>query len=294
MTLPAPFDRILAAAGRQAALATEGAEAVRIGENAVIRLPGRVVARISRPGQQQAAAREVAVARWLAEEDLPAVRALEVDQPTLVDGRAVTWWHELPPHQAGTVADVARLIRALHDLAPPPGLALGTLDPFVRLEARIDDAHTLPPADRAWLRGRLDQLRTAWQELPAGLPECVVHGDAWVGNVARSADGQARLIDLERCSLGRPEWDLVSTAIKHTSFGWVRADDYARFADLYGYDVTAWDGYQVLRDIRELRMALYFAQHAPHNPAMHTEAQLRLDCLRGRRGPRPWPWTPAS
>lgn len=121
-----------------------------------------------------------------------------------------------------------------------------------------------------------------------------MHGDAWVGNIARTEDGAARLIDLERCSIGRPEWDLVSTAIKHTSFGWVSAEDYRHFVEVYGHDVTTWSGFATMRDIRELRMCLYFAQHAPTDPNMHTEARLRLDCLRGRSGPRPWPWTPAT
>ncbi|TDQ54415.1 phosphotransferase family protein [Actinorugispora endophytica] len=294
MTIPEPYDRILAEAGRRAGVATAGAEVVRIGENAVLRLPGKVVARISRLGQDAAAAREVAVARWLADQGVPAVRALAIDQPAFVCGRAVTWWEELPPHGPGTVTDAAVLISALHALTPPADLNLGRLDPFVRLDQRIDDATTLAENDRAWLRGHLDQLRAAWRGLPQGLPERVVHGDAWVGNIARTEDGEARLMDLERCSLGRPEWDLVSTAIKHTSFGWVSAPDYERFVEVYGYDVTAWDGFEVMRDVRELRMTLYFAQHASGDPVMDTEAKLRLDSLRGGQAPRPWTWTPSS
>ncbi|PRY31701.1 phosphotransferase family enzyme [Umezawaea tangerina] len=45
-----------------------------------------------------------------------------------------------------------------------------------------------------------------------------MHGDAWVGNVVATDDGQVVVLDLERCSVGPPEWDLVSTAIKYTSF----------------------------------------------------------------------------
>ena len=46
---------------------------MRLGENALYRLPGGIVARVSRVGQFAAAAREVAVARWLEANHVPAV-----------------------------------------------------------------------------------------------------------------------------------------------------------------------------------------------------------------------------
>ncbi|GAB3209153.1 aminoglycoside phosphotransferase family protein [Marinactinospora endophytica] len=295
--LPAAHRAVLAAALPRAGLGADAdrAVAVRIGENAIVRLPGEVVARIARPGQQQAAAREITIARYLAEHGVPAVRALDIAQPVVVGERAVTFWRRLPPHTPGTVRDVAHLVRALHRLPlPPPESGVGRLDPFVRLEERIAAATSLAPTDRGWLAGRLAELRTGWEELPAGLDERLVHGDAWVGNVARFADGTSLLMDLERCSVGPPEWDLVSTAIKTTSFGWVAPAEYDGFVEVYGYDVTGWSGFPLLRDVRELRMCLYFAQHAPGNRAMHDEALLRLRCLQGELGPRPWPWTPAT
>ncbi|QVQ53371.1 aminoglycoside phosphotransferase family protein [Spiractinospora alimapuensis] len=292
MTIPDPYARILATAARHAEIVPEAAEVIRLGENAVMRVRAGAVARIARPGQHAAAAREVALSRWLAEQGVAAVRVLDVDQPTMVGEYAVTWWEELPPHGPGRVADVAHLIRALHALTPPRDLPLGRLDPFVRLDQRIDQATTLTAGDRDWLRGYLADLRDAWNELPDGLGECVVHGDAWVGNIARTTDGATWLMDLERSSIGRPEWDLVSTAIKHTSFGWVSAAEYRHFIGIYGHDVTTGAGFETLRDIRELRMCLYFAQHAPNKPSMCTEADFRLACVRGQYGPRPWPWTP--
>jgi hypothetical protein len=50
------------------------------------------------------------------------------------------------------------------------------------------------------------------------------------------------LLDLERCSIGPPKWDLVSTAINVTSFASISADDYHDFSVRYGYDVTTWPG----------------------------------------------------
>lgn len=98
MTTPGLPDTrsVLAVACARVGLDATGAEPIRLGENAILRLPGDVVARISRPGQAATAAREVAVARWLAGHGVPAVEPIDVPQPAEVDGRAVTFWHALP------------------------------------------------------------------------------------------------------------------------------------------------------------------------------------------------------
>ncbi|MZE80033.1 phosphotransferase [Streptomyces sp. SID5475] len=245
--------------------------------------------RIARPGQWAAAVREVSVAQWLADNDVPAVRALPVDQPVEVSGRPVTFWEELPAHTNGTVRDVVQLLKRLHPL-PVPDFPLGDLDPFVRVSERIDAATSLTEYDRSWLRQRREELQRQWIRRPSGLPDCVVHGDAWVGNVARTARGPI-LLDFERVSVGPPEWDLVSTAVKLTTTGAVSPPEYAEFCALYGVDVTEREGYELLSSARELRMATYAAQHAATRPEWTKEAQYRVDCLRGRRGPRPWKWT---
>ncbi|MEU6718975.1 phosphotransferase [Nonomuraea sp. NPDC046802] len=284
---------VLDTAGRHVGLDPAGAKLLRLGENALYRLPGGIVARVSRAGQLAAAAREVAVARWLDANHVPAVRAWPgVDQPIDVDGRAVTWWRELPPHRHGTALMVATALRRLHQLPPPTEFDIGRLDPFVRLAERIDRAATLAEADRAWMRTHLAELEARYAELPSGLPETVVHGDAWIGNVVSTEDGQVVLLDLERCSVGRPEWDLASTAVKAFTLAGITAEDYSTFVRTYGHDVTSWAGFETLRDIREFRMTCMAAQVAAENPARHDEVMLRLACLRGEHGPRPWTWTP--
>jgi aminoglycoside phosphotransferase (APT) family kinase protein len=232
------------------------------------------------------------VGRWLAAHGLPAVRPLtDLDQPVEVAGCPVTFWREIPPHRQGTISDVVRLLSRLHAL-PVPNLPLGRLDPFVRLPERIDAAGgVVTEAERTWLRRRVERLRRAWAELPPGLPLCVVHGDAWVGNIAVTETGEALLLDFERCSVGPPEWDLVSTAVKHTSFGTVSTEEYRKFATAYGHDVTTWAGYATMRAVRELRMATFALQHATAHPEAREQARYRVDCLLGRAGPRPWNWT---
>jgi aminoglycoside phosphotransferase (APT) family kinase protein len=266
----------------------KGAEPVRIAENEIWRLHGRVIVRIARPGQWRAAVREVQVARWLADNAVPAVRALPVDQPVEAAGQPVTFWEELPPHENGSVQDVVHLLKLLHPL-PTPDFPLGRLDPFVRVDERINAATSLREDDRRWLQQRLGELKGRWEHRPAGLPECVVHGDAWVGNVARTAEGPL-LMDFERVSIGPPEWDLVSTALKMTTTGAVTEEEYLVFCREYGVDVTQWEGYELLAGARELRMTTYAAQHAATRPEWRAEAQYRVDCLRGRTTPRPWHW----
>ena len=284
---------VLAAACAEVGLDHTNAEPIRMGENALFRLPAGVVVRIARSGQLAATAREVRIAQWLAEHEIPAVRVLkDITQPVEVNGRAVTFWEELPPHRNGTPTEVATAIRRLHDLPVPTDIALGNFAPFVRLAERIDAATTLAETDRIWLRERLTSLQARYTSLPSGLPRCVVHGDAWVGNVVATDDGRVVLLDLERCSVGPPEWDLVSTAIKHTSFGWITEEDYRNFCDRYGHDVTTWSGFNLLRDVRELRMASYVAQRATEDSNVCAEASLRVAYLRGDEA-RPWPWTPA-
>ena len=294
MTIPGDLAAILEAACAQAGLPAAGAEPIRLGENAIFRLPGGVVARIARTGQQAAARREIAVSRWLNAAGVAAVAAWgDVEQPVEVSGRSVTFWDELPPHAPGSLPQVAAVLRQLHALPVPDGVPLGALDPFVRLHERIEQAATLARGDRAWLAGRLAALRQQWAALSTSMTACVVHGDAWTGNVVATGDGRVILLDLERCSVGPPEWDLVSTAVKYLTFGQASPDGYRQFCDAYGQDVTSWHGFPVLRDIRELRVTCYVAQQAAEHSRLAGEASLRVACLQGQRGPRPWPWTPA-
>jgi thiamine kinase-like enzyme len=280
---------VLEEAAAKAGLRAHGAEVIRLSENDLWRLPGGVVARIARPGQHAAALREVRVTRWLAQHGVPAVRPLAIEQPVLVEDRATTFWEELPPHRPGTAAEIAPLLRQLHDLSPP-GFEIGRLDPFVRIEQRLNAANTVPAADRVWLLKHCAELRAAWEELPGGLARCVIHGDAWGGNVAVIENGTAYLLDWERTSIGPPEWDLTSTAASFDTFAKLTPEEYTAYCEGYGHDVTAWAGYPTLRSIRELRQTSFALQLASRDPAYTEQANHRVACLRGRRGPRPWKW----
>jgi aminoglycoside phosphotransferase len=281
---------VLVQACAEAGLTAEPAELIRAAENDLWRLPNRIVARVARPGQSEVALRETVIARWLARSGVPAVRLCDgVDQPVNVGGRAVTFWRELPPHRRGNPAEMASLLKQLHAL-PAPGSDLPFVQPFVRLNERIAAAQSVTSAERQWLLDRLQQLQAAWADLPPGRSYCVIHGDAWVGNVAVMQDGTATLLDFERTAFGPPEWDLTSTAVGVDLFDHVSAEEYDQFCAAYGADVRAWAGYETLRDIRELRVTTYALQIADQLPSAVEAARFRLECIQGRHGQRPWRW----
>ncbi|MFE7720541.1 phosphotransferase enzyme family protein [Nocardia rhizosphaerihabitans] len=286
-------ERIARAACADADIGPAGILPIKVAENAIFRVPDQhVVIRVARAGQEHAARRELQTAAWLQAHNVSAVQPMgsRADFAT-IESRPVTLWKELPPHRNGTEREIGSALRALHKLRVPPFLS--KVEPFVRLEQRIDSASSLSESGRQWLYKRLADLRIGWEELPSGMPRSPIHGDAWEGNVVTTDAGVTTFLDLERASVGPPEWDLVSTAIKHSSFRWISAERYGAFCDAYGYDVTAWDGFQLLRDIRELRMTCMAAQAAGSDPKHVAQAQLRVDCLRGVVGPRPWAgWQP--
>lgn len=283
---------VLTHACQQAGLDPSGAELIRAGENTLYRLPGAVVARVTRRGQTDAAAKEVRVSRWLQQAGIPVVHVVPgVPQPVVVDGRAVTFWRELPDHHEGTVDQVAGILRQIHRLQPPPDLALPALAPFVRLKERIAETTAFDAEEREWLLKRLQRLTEQYENLPVGLQWAAVHGDAWGGNIVTTATGPV-VLDLERFAHGPPEWDLTSIAVDHFTFGSMSAAEWARFCTRYGYDVTEWAGYTALRDVRELRKVTFAAQMAARHPHLIGQARYRLACIRNEHGPRPWHWTP--
>lgn len=254
------------------------------------RLAGGVVARVSRPGQFDAAAKEVRVSVWLGSLGVPVVEALtDIEQPVAVDGRAVTFWRELPPHRFSTLEELADTLRRLHGLPAPP-FALPPVEPFVRQRERIAESRVLSTEDRDWLLRHLDALEARYADLPDGLPWCAVHGDVWAGNVVVTSAGPV-ILDLERFAYGPPEWDLSAIAVDHTTFGDLSPEEWADFSRRYGCDVLVWDGFDVVRDARELRKVTFALQLASERPDLRAQATYRLECVQGKRGPRPWGWT---
>jgi hypothetical protein len=287
-----PAHDLLTAAGSSAGVDTANATLIRDGSQVLYRLRGAIVARIGRRGRTETARHEVVVSRWLAENGVPGVRLVAgVPQPTIVGDRAVTWWHLIPDHRAATTAELGAVLRVLHGLPIPEHLQLPEVDPLEGLAGSIDGAVSLFPDDHAWLVEHLEISRSRLAALPAGLPRCVIHGDAWQGNIAVPATGTPVLLDLESTGIGRPEWDLISLAADLVDFARITVEDYEVFVQAYGgMDVIGWPGFRTLADVRELRWTCFSVTKALTDATVRREAEHRIACLRGKIE-RPWNWS---
>jgi aminoglycoside phosphotransferase (APT) family kinase protein len=277
----------------QAAVTADHARLVRLGSNAVFRLAGPVVARVSRSGTAvDQAGRTVSVARWLETVDYPAVRLAEVaaEQPIMVDGHAVTFWQAVSEDgdEYATVAELADVLGQLHALTAPAGLRLPRVSPFDSAESRIADSRWLRQEDRTFLTGLLTRLRESYARLDFVLPEGVIHGDANVGNVLHDFRGKPVVIDLDGFSIGPREWDLALTAIYFDSFGWHTREEYETFARVYGFDIMKWPGYPVMRAVREFLMVTWVVQKAIESERLAEEARKRIAALRTGASRKDW------
>ncbi|MEV6014473.1 MULTISPECIES: aminoglycoside phosphotransferase family protein [unclassified Streptomyces] len=254
------------------------ASLLALGENAVFGA-GDLVVKVGRDAELlDRAHRELAVAAWLAESGVPAVRAAE-PEALLVDGHPVTVWHRLPEAvRPAEPRDLAELLRVVHALpspsfALPPRELLGGVERWLRLAGEAID-----PADAAYLRERRDGFATAAAALAPRLAPGPIHGDALPRNVHVGPDGPV-LVDLETVSEDLREHDLVVMALSRDRYG-LPAEAYDSFTGTYGWDVREWEGCSVLRGARETASCAWVAQHAPTNPKALAEFERRVASLR--------------
>ncbi len=256
-----------------------GAELLALGENAVFGVDGLVV-KVGRaaPGLVDRARRELGVAAWLERADVPAVRAAEAE-PRVVDGHPVTLWHRLPAAvRPAEPRDLAALLRAVHELAPPSFALprrelLGGVERWLRLAGDAID-----PADADYLRARRDGFASAAAALTPHLAPGPIHGDALPRNALVGPDGPV-LVDLETFSFDLREHDLVVMALSRDRYG-LAPEAYDGFVRAYGWDVREWEGCAVLRGARETASCAWVAQHAPANPKALAEFRRRVASLR--------------
>jgi aminoglycoside phosphotransferase (APT) family kinase protein len=274
-----------------AGLDSDGASLMRLGSNAVIHLKTPIVARVSRKGADaEEAFRTVAIARWLESVDYPAVRLVDIGQPVVLDGHAVTFWKSVSKdgEQYATVREVAEVFARLHQLEAPAGLNLPALDPFENAAYRISANDWLSSDDREFLTQQLARLQGEYARLEFALPAGIIHGDANIGNVLHDTDGHPVVIDLDGVAVGPREWDLIQTAIFYDSFGWHTREEYETFVRVYGFDIMKWSGYQVMRALREFLMVTWIIQQANGDERVAAEASKRISALRTGASRKDW------
>jgi Ser/Thr protein kinase RdoA (MazF antagonist) len=160
-------------------------------------------------------------------------------------------------------------------LAPPP------------FAQRIQQAQT-DQDSKQQLTAMAADLTRRWDTTRWPQPWSVIHADPSTHNTMRG-NGGTYLVDLEGVSIGPRQWDQAVIAVQSDT----QADPpsaWEEFRDAYGEDVTTWDGYALLRDIRSLTLCLFALRHAHTSEHAREQADYRLACLMGRHGPRPWKW----
>ncbi|TDV45524.1 phosphotransferase family protein [Actinophytocola oryzae] len=281
---------VLAKACEQVGADPTGAKLVRLGSNAVYRLAEPVIVRVSRDVDTvENVTRQVQVARWLEQAGYPATRALDVDQPVDIDGHVATFWVSVAETaEYAPIQQVADLIRQLHDLDPPSDFVLPAAQPFADLDSRLSVLANLDESDADFLRELIGELRSRYETLDFPLAPGVIHGDANVGNVILSRDGEPVLIDLDDFAIGPREWDLVQTALFYERFGWHTEDEYRTFVEVYGFDIMSWPGYRILAGYREISMTLWLAGKAGADEEAAAEVRKRVESIRSGGSRRDW------
>ncbi|HEY0638769.1 MAG TPA: aminoglycoside phosphotransferase family protein [Pseudonocardiaceae bacterium] len=266
-----------------------GAVRLRLAGNAVYRLTtAPVVVRIClTPALRHRTGTVTAVGRWLAGHGVPAVRLLDgVEQPVHAGRYAATLWHEVRHDgPAATGTDLARLLRAWHALPDPPE-PLPRWEPLGAVRGRLADADGVDPADQAILVRRCDEVQAALEDLEFELPPGPIHGDAHLGNLI-PAHGGPVLCDFDSACVGPREWDLLPLAVGRLRFGHP-PQHYRDLADGYGVDVTRWPGFDVLRQVRELKMVTLALPILRSHPEVRTEFAVRMQTFRDGRQTAPW------
>jgi hypothetical protein len=268
----------------------DGAELIKFTNNAVFRLRQvPVVVRIAGSiAVRTRVTKVVRVARWFAAHAVPAVRLVpDVVQPIDVDGHLATVWQAVPPvGPPPTGADLARLLREIHGLPPLPGLPLWR--PFDEVRQRLAEAEGLTDDEQGWLFDRCDEIEQAVSALEYALPPGPIHGDAFLGNLIPGPDGPV-ICDFDSTSVGPREWDLTPVALGKLRFRYP-GDTHRVLSDSYGFDVTTWDGFPVLRQVRELKLVTSVVPILRSHPRIREQWRHRFDTF--RRGETAATWTP--
>ncbi|MDP9850203.1 aminoglycoside phosphotransferase family protein [Streptosporangium lutulentum] len=267
---------------KEAGLDTTGVTLLRDFANTVYRLEGEgVVVRLAQataPGKLDRLTTSVRVTRWLVEQGFPTIRPLEVKQPVAAEGFLATFWrHEEHVGPPPDPAQLGPLLRRLHDLPPVP-FELPTHDPFGPVRRAIDAALSLGEDDRRWLIERCERLSEIYYErMEFALPYGLIHADAHRGNMIRTRDGFL-LCDWDGVCAGPREVDLIPT-LQGIRFGLTERQR-SNFSEAYGYDATRWEGYPVLRDMRELQTLTAVLRNAHRDRTARDELTHRLGSLR--------------
>lgn len=287
---PQTTRQVLETACEYAGVDCTGAELVRMGENAMFRLASAPI--IARVGRSITAGRkEARIATWLASHQFPAAQLAPTDREFVTVGDlVVTFWEFIEesdePVSSGELGEV---LRRLHSIPEPSDLALPFFEPMPKVGSRLKAiGGALSEEERAFLSGRKDELDEQFAGLNFRLGFGPVHGDFHKANLMRDRSGTVKVIDFEDFCWGPREWDASVEAVRYRALGWVSDDEYAAYVKAYGFDPLEWEGFPVIRAIRELNMTTWLAQQLGQSPEIDDEVHMRIADLRDPERPRCW------
>ncbi|MEU6718280.1 aminoglycoside phosphotransferase family protein [Nonomuraea sp. NPDC046802] len=268
---------LLEAVCTKTGLSSRDAELIKFTNNAVFRLPHTpAVVRIA--GSTTTRTRVptvVSVARWLARHDFPAVRLLPgMAQPLQLDGHLVTVWEHVP--EVGTRptgADLGILLRRFHGLTDPPP-ELPQWQPIMEIRQRLAEPEELSSDDHAFLQSVCDEVEAQLVPVRYVLAPGIIHGDAFLGNVIAGPSGPM-LCDFDGTTIGPREWDLTPVAVGSLRMDYP-ADEHHPLAEQYGFDVTRWEGFAVLRRLRELKLVTSVLPILRSHPSIRPQWEYRM------------------
>lgn len=240
----------------------------------------RVVIRLNRDADDRARARTaVELTRWLTQQDFPSVEPADIEQPLDLVDYTVTFWRYYPQNgrPKPTAEHLGKMLRHLHALPTPP-VALFPYQPLKNFADSVTASTCLPAEDRAWLLTRRTELLDQYERLDFPLGHGWIHGDAYPGNTLWNGD-QPLLGDWDEVGTGPRELDLINTH-QGARFGRPLVERQA-FNTAYGYDVTTWPGFPVLREMRDLHtLGSYIRLADTGNEPAGIELAFRIETLK--------------
>lgn len=260
-----------------------GARMLPSRSNAVFHLPAEaVVVRLSiaTPTNEARAAHVVSLTSWIADHGGPALAPTPHPQPVREAGTVATLWPYLTSPSIPTARDLAGAVRELHhlDAQSPP---LPEHQPLARLHEALDldtarDEPVLSVDIREWLLASAARLQHAYDTIATPLGRGLIHADVQPDNLLQHRDGRWLLIDWDRASHGPRELDLAFAVPDHFQDS---DTERTEFSVAYGYDITTWTGWALIRDLTELHSLASYIRRAAANPAARDELDRRVDSL---------------
>ena len=255
-------------------------ELVRDGLALLVRA-GDVLVRVRPRAEEPVAAREVEVARVLAEAGVPAVRLVEpAGQPWTVGATVVTAWRWTETVGVPTATDLGVLARTLRDRTVGTyAYDVPRFDPLAAIRGAVASVPLGDPQGD-FVRMRAHELSAEWSRIaekdPAGT--ALVHGDLHADNVLQTASGSV-LADLELAGAGPASYDTAPTVVAVERYG---ADPATLDAFIAGqdHDPRPWYGFDTCLAVYELWVTAWAVGVRERSPRLAEEAELRVRCLR--------------